>query len=624
MSYLNYPKKYPTLLKYKEAQNEFNEKLSYYLSLEDKYNKLVEKQITQSTWSSVSGSLNDVFANGDNNIWGYNINNQVFTCEKPCLDGNWKITDGKIKDSTGDAENIYGLGMNNKIYKKKENNESKWRSMKTPKFDKISSNFSSSIIASKNNIKVSLRITIGCSGGKKIHVSKICFQYKDENINCKNVNEHLKNNKITFNTSFNTTKTMLDNIVITINNSKSSNKHYSSITYLKIETMQEDQNYLTIYESNLNMETESGLRNYNVSLGNGLNVGYKLFQCVKPCDTNDWKPISVDKDIVDISSDESYIYMTDTDDILWRCPGGCSTGNWERDPIGNAKKVDASGSKFLRVIGSDNMLWERDKRKWGQEWNPTNKVVKNTSMSSSNNNFLTSEDIEGTLWTITPNDNIEVGISPPLQKWRTVKGMDATIGLENANKKSTDDWDFIGEYNNYNGCKFASLNAKKPYNKITYFNDTYNKPNLKNTCWGNKIGKKYGNKQDPNTTTGYPPYGYTKLGGLKGIILLREMKKLNTELIIRAKELKRITLPINALNQTMLKQRTAISKKMENYVKNLENDRSNIRLLEKQNLELDSEKENSNLILVQKQGAYIGISVALIILLFITAKQLKK
>lgn len=655
MSYANYPNKYPTLMKYKEAQNEFNQKLSYYLSLEDKYNKLVEKQINSAKWSVVPGSLDKVAANSDGYVWGYNSSNKVFTCKKPCLDGQWKMTDGSIKDIAADAGNIYGLGMSNTIYKKPSNNESSWTSMKTPTFNKITTNDSLSIVAGRNSIDVSLRITIGCSGekdtsdqGVDTKITNTCFQYKGDNLNCPGVNKSINNNTISFDTSFSTSKTRMDNIVITVNNGTHNIKHdaiadlfsgkkvkfsnpfskdsvsYPSITYLKIEILQQDLNYLTVYESNLNIGTSSGTNSYSVSLGSGVVLGYNLYQCVKPCDGNQWQPISTDKEIQDISADESYIYMTDKDNILWRCAGSCSNGAWERDPIGNARKVDASGKQYLRVIGSDNMLWERDKRKWGQPWTPTNRVIKNMSMSDTSNDFLISEDIEGTLWTINSNNNIEVGLRPPVYKWRKEEGRNATVGLENANKKSTEDWDFIGEYNNYEGCKFASLNSKRPYSKITYFNDAYNNPNLKKTCWGNNIGKKYQDKQESNATTGYPPYGYTMLGGLEGFRILNEMKKLNEELILRAGELKKITLPNNTINQNMLKQRTTLTKKINSYIKNLEKDRKSIRLLEKQNLELDAEKENSGLIMTQKQSAYIGISIVLIIFMLITVKQLKK
>lgn len=655
MSYIKYPEKYPTLLKYKEAQNEFNQKLSYYLSLEDKYNKLVEKQITQAKWSIVPGSLDKVVANSEEHVWGYNSSNQVFTCKKPCIDGQWKQTDGSIKDIAADAGNVYGLGTDNTIYRKPANNQSNWESMKTPTFNKITTNDSHSIVAGKSSFNVSLRITIGCSGekdtddeGVDTKITNACMQYKGINLKCQGVNQNINNNTISFTTSFTTAKTRMDNVVITVNNGTHEIKHdaiadlfsgkkitfhnpfkkehvsYPSISYLKIEVLQQDQNYLTIYESNLNIGTGSGSRNYSVSLGSGLVIGYNLYQCVKPCDGNQWQPISVDKEVQDISADESYIYMTDNNDILWRCSGGCTNGAWERDTMGSAKKVDASGSKYLRVIGSDNMLWERDKRKWNQPWTPTNKVIKNMSLSGTNDDFLASEDIEGKLWTITPNNNIEVGIRPPFQKWRSEEGLNATVGLENANKKSTKDWDFIGEFENYEGCKFASLRGKKPYNKITYFNDAYNSPNLKKTCWGNKIGGRFKNKQEENATTGYPPYGYTMLGGLEGFQLLVEMKKLNAELIARAKELKKMTVPNNSIHQNMLKQKTSIAKKMSTYVKNLENDRTQIRLLEKQNLELGAEKENSTLIMTQKQGAYVGITIAMIIILIITAKQFKK
>ena len=655
MSYIKYPEKYPTLLKYKEAQNEFNQKLSYYLSLEDKYNKLVEKQITQAKWNIVPGSLDNLVANSDGHIWGYNSSNNVFTCKKPCIDGSWKQTDGKIKDIAADAGNIYGLGTDNIIYRKPANNQSNWDSMKTPTFDQITTNSSSSIVAKKNNFNVSLRITIGCSGEKDTYdegvdtkITSACFQYQGANLKCQGVNQSINNNTISFTTSFTTTKTRMDNVVITVNNGTHDIEHdffadlfsgkkvkfhnpfkkehvsYPSISYLKVEVLQQDLNYLTVYESNLNIGTGSGSRNYSVSLGSGLVIGYNLYQCVKPCDGNQWQPISVDKEVQDISADESYIYMTDNNDILWRCSGGCTNGAWERDTMGSAKKVDASGSKYLRVIGSDNMLWERDKRKWGQPWTPTNKVIQHMSMSETESKFLEHEDIEGKLWTITPDNTMEVGLRPPFQKWRSEEGLNATVDVENAGKKSTKDWDFLGEFKDYEGCKFASLHAEKPYNKITYFSDAYNNPNLKKTCWGNKLGRKFKNKQEPNATTGYPPYGYTLLGGPEGFRLLTEMKKLNAELIARAKQLKNITLPNNALNQNMLVQKTEIAKKMDIYAKNLEKDRSKIRLLEKQNLQLSAEKEDSNLIMTQKQGAYVGITVVMLIILIITAKQFKK
>jgi len=646
MSYLNYPKKYPTLLKYKEAQNIFNDRLSYYLSLEDKYNKLVEKQVVSAKWSIIPGKLEDVVATGNSNVWGYNSSGDVYTCKKPCLDGKWEKTDGQVKAMAGDRKHIYGVGTDDNIYIRTQTNKSKWKMVGKKQLDKITTNKSTSIIGSKGQFSVNLRITLKGSGEKDTYdesvrtvLTNISIKLDDKMVHNQAVSVGIDNNPNTSTITFNSTTTAINYIVFGVGNSKHNrNRHgfhfenpfkpdhvkYPNLSYLKIEILSESGTYNTLYASNINVSTGGGNGNYGVSLGNGIRIGHSLFQCTKPCSNNQWANIDTDKEIQDISADDSYIYMTDKDDMLWRCAGTCGSGHWEKDPIGSAKKVDASGKRALRVIGSDNMLWERDKNKWGQEWTPTNKVISNMSMSDTSSKHLINEDIEGTLWTIEPNNNIEIALRPPYQKWRDEKGINATVGLENVNKTSTDDWDFIGNFNNYQGCKFASLNTKKPYDKITYFNDAYNSPNLKNTCWGNKIGGTFKNKSDSNVTTGYPPYGMTQLGGMEGVALLHEMKKVNAELILRTKELERMTIPNNAAAKSMIKQKTAITKKMQAYAQNLEADRSKIILLEKQNQKLDGKKESSSLIMTQKQSAYIGIGILMAMLLVITAKQLKK
>ena len=655
MSYLNYKTKYPTIIKYKEKQNIFNQKLRDYLALEDEYNKLVQKQLEQAKWSIVPGKLSEVVATGDTSIWGYNASNDVYTCKKPCMSGKWIKTDGKIKDIAGDSKTIYGLGMGNTIWKKPQDNSGTWIKMFTKDFDFITTNNSNSIVGVKKSFNVQLRITVKCAGGKdtddesvSTSLKNICVQKGGSNLKCQSFDSSLGSDANTSTINFTTTSTRMDKIILDVNNStheiehdaiadlfsgkkvhfnnpfKKEHVNYPYVSYLKIECLQLNGTYKNLYESNLNIQTSSGTNSYGVSLGNGLVIGYNMFQCIKPCDDNNWQPISVDKDIQDISADESYIYMTDSNNLLWRCPGGCSSGNWERDPIGSAKKVDASGKKYLRVIGADNMLWERDKRKWGKEWTPTNKVIKNMSMANNKISFFENEDIEGRLWTVLPNDNMEVALRPPWQKWRSEENLNATVGLENVNQTSTDDWDFIGKFEDYEGCKFASLNADQIYNKITYFNTAYNKTNFKGTCWGNKIGGKFKNTVAKNVTTGYPPYGYTKLGGLRGFKLIEKMRKLNNELITRATELEKITLPNNNIAQSMIVQKTAATNKMKEYIKNLKKDRNSIQKLEKQARDLNAENDDMQLQMTQKQGAYIAMSVITIILLIITIKQMKK
>ena len=648
MSYINYPKKYPTILKYKEAQNTFNEKLSTYLALEDKYNKLVESQITQSNWIQVPGNLKNIVATGDSNVWGYNSTGDVFTCKKPCTDGAWTKTDGKITDIAGDKNTIYGIGTNKDIYHKPQDNSEDWYKLGSKKqFDKITTNNSDLLVGLTNKINVKMRITLQTSGGHNTYKNKSIM--KLTNIMLINGNETVYNgsgkNMVINHTAhsiifdFDTSTTNITNISVGINNTIEKVKHapisfhfynpfspdkvtYAKLSNMKIEIINDQGVYNVIYNSKLNILTKQGHANHTISLGNGLNIGYLMHQCIKPCIDENWQPIKTDKPIINISADENFIYSVDKENILWRCSGDCSEGSyWEKDSIGAATKVDASGPKALRIVGVDNMLWERPKDKWGKQWTPTNKIVSNMSMSTTISPLLEDEDIEGKLWTLKPNDTIETAIRPPYQKWRDQPNRNSTVGLENVNKTSTSEWDYLGDFNSYDGCKFASLNAKNPFNKITYFNSEYNNPNLKKTCWGNKVGKAFKNKVDSNVITSYPPYGYTQLGGIKGIIILGQMKVLNKELINRAIELKNLTIPSNTVAQQMIKQKTAVSEKMKILVQNLEKDRQNITKLEKGAQVIIAEKESSSLLLTQKQTSYIGLGLLMVIMLFITTKN---
>lgn len=649
MSYLNYQNKYPTIIKYKAAQNTFNDKLSQYLALEDKYNKLVKSELRQADWKTVPGKLQKVVATGNSNVWGYNSSGSVYTCDKPCKDGKWTKTEGTLKDITGDGSTIYGIGTTNYVYAKPQNNSAGWTQLGSKnKFDKITSNNSNSIIGLKNSIAVKLRITLQCSGGHAtydlspvMNLASITLKNGSDVVYSAGKGMRINNGSpSTVEIDFNTSTTTIDSIIIGINNTTHNVHHgtwdfdtenpfkkhhvgFETISSMRIETITANATDV-LYNSGLNIGTSGGNNNHSISFGNGLTIGHSLFHCTKPCGDENWLPINTKMQLKSISADENYVYGVDTKHALWRCSGNCTSGNWEKDPVGSAINVDASGKRALRVIGIDNMLWERDKDKWGQPWTPTNKVLSETSMANTDNEFLINEDIEGRLWTIDTNDNIGNVLRPPYQQWRTEKNRNATVDLESVNKKSTDDWDYIGDFTTYDGCKFASLNAKKPYNKITYFNTAYNNPNLKNTCWGNKLGKKYKNKSEPNAITGYPPYGYTQLGGLEGFTILHQMKKLNKELIQRAMGLEQMTIPNNETAQKMIKQKTAASEKMKGIMQNLKKDHHNIGLLEKQNEDLISRGEASELTLTQKQSAYIGLGLVMITLVFITAKQMRK
>jgi hypothetical protein len=84
------------------------------------------------------------------------------------------------------------------------------------------------------------------------------------------------------------------------------------------------------------------------------------------------------------------------------------------------------------------------------------------------------------------------------------------------------------------------------YTTATYFNASYNNPSNGNaafarTCYGHVAGappSTVASVSDDNAQTMTPPYGYTKLGGKPGIAILKQLFRLNKQIVALTDELK--------------------------------------------------------------------------------------
>jgi hypothetical protein len=623
--YINYKNKYPTLIEYKQGQELFNNKLQDYLTMLDEFKNLVLEEYKKAQWIHIDGSLVKVIAQG-NNIYGFNENGNVYKCNKPCQDSSWVQTDGIIKDIAGDQDNIYGLGENNNVWIKPEDNSANWSKIGSKmKFDKITTNNSTMIWGLKNTINVEIRLIIKVpdeENAESSQLNEISLFYGD-----KEITSRASLNGTSFDRNSSTTKSVF---VSTKYDYSDGLRLYVGNDLLKIQNIQvqmKDDNgdFKSVYSNDLNVSLKN--QEYKITF-NKTNIGHLLYQCSKPCSSENWIPVDVPGNLNNVSSDDSYIYATNNDNEILRCLGNCNSGNWETDKIGRAKNIDGSSTKKLRVIGTDNSIWERNKNVWNAPWTSLNFNSKNTTMSNANTNtvedvFLENEEMEGRLWSISSNNNIYSRLRPNFNEWRSVNNRNATTGIGETNE-STQDWDYIGEYLTYDDCKLASLQKETAYNKITYFKNNYNNDNLKKSCWGNKIGGKFTNVDEEGVITGYPPFGLTKLGGPKGYVLLNKMKVMNAELIGMTEYLQSITIPINTNKIDFLKQKTSSSESLKNTLKNLNMDRKNIKLYEKQVKNLNAKNENSNLIFNQQSSFFIGTSIIAIIIVIITLNLLKK
>lgn len=78
-------------------------------------NDIISTQLTSSLqWSNIPGSLIKVSSSAAGFAWGYNSQNNVFSCQLPCT-GNWILVDSSkwnisnVLDITTDASNVYVL-----------------------------------------------------------------------------------------------------------------------------------------------------------------------------------------------------------------------------------------------------------------------------------------------------------------------------------------------------------------------------------------------------------------------------------------------------------------------------------------------------------------------------------
>jgi hypothetical protein len=664
MSYIDYKNKYPTLIQYKEAQQIFNEKLNQYMNLADEYRILVDNQVKEAEWRHIDGNLVKITAEGKDNLWGIDQEGNTYTCQKPCAGGDWMKKDvGSFKDLASDESTIYGISKDRNVYTTDQIGNSDWKKLGIrQQFDKISANNSDMIWGLKNSISVELRVILQCTGGD----SNVSMKIK--NITLKNGNTTLtsnnalgtinKNSDTTFNVSFTSSFTEATSINLIIGNDVKKKKdlfeklyndvegfslfkslksisdvvdppiNYPSLSNIKIQLKKDDGSYENIFSSSLNISTSKTNSTYTVSLGSGISFGNTLYHCEKPCDTENWQPVSSKFAIQNISSDDLYIYSVDNDNKIWRCMSDCSSGDWELDTMGKAKNIDGSGQKMLRVVGTDNNVYERDKMKWSEVWHSLQMQSTGTSMSNAgqstiNAKQMDNQEMEGRLWSVSTNNQVYNLLRPSYKKWRNVNDRNATVGVGDQ-KVSNVDWEYIGDFNIYEDCKLAALSSDTVFERITYFTKDYANVNKRKGCWGNKIGKKFQNQDDPNAITGYPPYGLTKLGGLKGVLILKRLDLLNEELIALTKYLKSITVPIQSTKDKMVKQKTAATKRLQKTLKSLRGDEQNLKKIRKQIKNIEAEKDNSDLILKQKGSVFVGVSIVMILLIILTIKQMKK
>jgi len=189
-----------------------------------------------------------------------------------------------------------------------------------------------------------------------------------------------------------------------------------------------------------------------------------------------------------------------------------------------------SGTSYVGTFGGRTMLWNSESPSTGgvaAGLQTAIALASNTASSKFKRNYSA---FEKQVWSVTPNMNAMMGQIPP-----------------QVAQISVPSWKFLGLQDSATACQTAAMNdADHVYTTATYFNASYNNPTNGNnafarTCYGNVAGAPSSttvSMQDTNVQSMTPPYGYTKLGGKNGIVILKKMYQLNKQIMALTDDLK--------------------------------------------------------------------------------------
>jgi hypothetical protein len=127
----NKPSKYDTLIENKILTRKIKMKVREYNALQDQYvnllkNETINRKPSTGGLEKIKGKLGQISASGKDWLWGID-GDQIYTCEKPCNDGNWIHIPGELKQIEGGDKEVWGVNKNDNIYKMNQDHSNGWR-----------------------------------------------------------------------------------------------------------------------------------------------------------------------------------------------------------------------------------------------------------------------------------------------------------------------------------------------------------------------------------------------------------------------------------------------------------------------------------------------------------------
>ena len=195
---------------------------------------------------------------------------------------------------------------------------------------------------------------------------------------------------------------------------------------------------------------------------------------------------------------------------------------------GSYKFVTGIGDSYVGSFGGQTMFWASNQPSSGGAAAGAQTAAILASNVASKKFKYNYSAFENRVWDAEPNTNAMMGQLPPQLAQTSVPS-----------------WQFLGLQDSAAACQTAAANDPDyVFTAATYFNASYSNPKNGNnafarSCYGNVAGAPSSVAvSDDNVQTMTPPYGYTKLGGKNGIVLLKKMYQLNKQIMALTDDLK--------------------------------------------------------------------------------------
>ena len=184
------------------------------------------------------------------------------------------------------------------------------------------------------------------------------------------------------------------------------------------------------------------------------------------------------------------------------------------------------------------------------------------------------------------------------QDWTDIPNTSYQYGMVPNSTASTDDWKFLGKTDNLTNCKLKAVEDKNTaFSSVVYYPSDFSNEVFQSawnkSCFGGVKGKNGFVHPQPKTITSLAPNGTTILGGDEGERLLKEMKKLKTEITALTKKAKDNEGGLYKTRNLLSDELSSQNDDLELLLDKLQNDRNEINIMLSEPDETAGEEDSS-------------------------------